>query len=123
MKLVDITFKVRKDNFLANLSRDFPSLKVCLWCNREHDVMEIVVEDPEEYALVMKQLPLPEGVVAKISEGNVNIIKKKCSCMDNPGVVKFAENLELLYVSPSLMHKGWQFHRVVAFKHSAFRTL
>ena len=123
MRLVDIAFKVRKDDYLSSLSKDYPSLKLYQWCNREHDIIEVVVEDPEEHALVMKQLPLPEGVIAKTSGGNIHVIKKKCVCMDNPGVVKFTENLELLYVSPSLLHKGWQFHRVIAFKHSAFKTL
>ncbi len=123
MKLIDIAFKVRQDNYVANLSKDFPSLKIYQWCNREHDIIEIVVEDPEELALVMKQLPLPEGVIAKTSGDNIHIIKKKCVCMDSPGVVKFTENLELLYVSPNILQKGWQYHRVIAFQHSAFKTL
>ena len=49
MPLSEVVFKVMHDCPFSNISRNFPSLKMFVWCNREHEIVEIVVEKPEEY--------------------------------------------------------------------------
>jgi len=67
--LFEIVFEVTHDCPFGNISRKFPSLKMFVWCNREHEVIEVVVEKPEEYKAVMKEISKMDGLIEEISDG------------------------------------------------------
>ena len=69
MLLFEIVFEVTHDCPFGNISRKFPSLKMFVWCNREHEVIEVVVEKPEEYKAVMKEISKMDGLIEEISDG------------------------------------------------------
>jgi predicted DNA binding protein len=124
MTLHEVLFRVTRDDPAINISRKLPSLKMIFWCNRKHDVVELVVQDPAEYKLLAEQLPKPEGVVAESSDQQgVHLITKKCSCVNEESVIKHIEDLAILHVSPSFLEKGWQYHRVIVFRHQDLEEL
>jgi hypothetical protein len=59
MPLFDVALKMTRskgESTFIDLTRRFPSASVFIWCNRENDVIEIVVRNPEEYSLVIKEI-------------------------------------------------------------------
>jgi len=48
--LFEVALKVAVPNsFFVDITRRFPSMSIFIWCNRENDVIEVVVRNPEEY--------------------------------------------------------------------------
>jgi predicted DNA binding protein len=124
MSLFEIVFKTTCDDHVLELTKKYPSLKMIGWCNRLHDIIEVIVSNPQEYPLVMKELPKPEGTVASVDDSRKShVIVKVCSCMKGNSVVKLIGELGVLYVSPMIAEKGWQNHRVIAFRHKDWEEL
>lgn len=125
MTLFDVLFKVVFDDVYCDISRRFPSVKVFFWCNREYDVVEVIVENPEEYPLVMKQLPKPCGIVEESSDyQRFHLVTKRCSCCtEDNSVVRHMGELDILHIPPAILEKGWEHHRVIAFRHRDLEEL
>lgn len=107
------------------MTRRFSSMKMLFWCNREHDVIEVIIRDPQERALLSKEVPEPEGTV-DVVEGQpcFHIITKHCTCMEaEKSVLRLIEDLNILYISPGMAEKGWEYHRIVIFSHEDFEEL
>ena len=56
MALFDVALKATFQSRFIDLTRRFPSASIFIWCNRENDVIEIVVRNPEEYPLVVEEI-------------------------------------------------------------------
>ncbi len=119
MTLFEVVLKLTADSPFLDVSRRFPSVKMFYWCNREHDVYEIVVENPELYSFVMEQLPIiDDGLIEQSSDrSKVHLIIHECTCMMENSVIKHIGTLDLLHVYPVILEKGWEYHRIIAFKH------
>jgi predicted DNA binding protein len=133
MTLFDVALKVsflnthnRSQFFFTDLTRRFPSTSVFIWCNRENDVFEIVVRNPEEYPLVLEEFracPI-SGVVEEISDDRrlyLNI--HECHCMDQDTIVRHIGKLDILNIFPNMIENGWVYHRLIVFKHEALEEL
>jgi hypothetical protein len=126
MTLYEIVLKVTFDAFLVNLSRRFPSTTICIWCNRENDILEIIVRNPEEYPLIMEEIharPIM-GVLDEISDDrrlylNIN----ECHCMKQDTIVRHIGKLDILNVFPNLIENGWVYHRLIVFRHEDLEEL
>jgi len=68
MPLYEIVFKVTHDCPFGNISRRFPSLKMFLWCNRKHEVIEILTDNQEEYSAVMEEIMKLGGIIEESSD-------------------------------------------------------
>lgn len=120
MTLFEVVLKVTFDSFFTDLSRRFPSAKIFIWCNRENDVIEVIVKNPEEYPLVMEQIRASNilDVVEESSDNHslyLNI--HKCHCMNENTIVRHIGTLDLLNIFPNLIENGWVYHRLIVFKH------
>jgi hypothetical protein len=124
MTLFEVVLQLTYDDPFIGISRRFPSSKIFSWCNREHDVVEIIVENPEEYSLVMEQIPEINGVIEQSSDrSKVHLIIHKCSCMVEDSMIKHIGTLDLLHVYPVICEKGWEYHRIIAFRHEDLEEL
>ncbi len=57
MTLFEVALKVAMPrSFYADITRRFPSMSIFIWCNRENDVVEVVVRNPEDYPLAMNEV-------------------------------------------------------------------
>jgi hypothetical protein len=63
MTLFEVVLKVTHDCPFGNISRKFSSMKMFVWCNRQHEVIEIIVDKFEEYDAVMKEVSKLSGVL------------------------------------------------------------
>jgi len=97
-----------------------------IWCNKDHDVVEVIVKNEEDYPLVMEQMRKCEvlGIVEESSDDQkFYLLVHKCHCMKEDTMARHIGTLDLLHVFPVILEKGWQYHRVIAFRHEDFEEL
>jgi predicted DNA binding protein len=124
MTLFEVVLKLTHDSPFIDLTRRFPSVKIFSWCNNQNDIIEIVVENPDEYSLVMEQIPEIEWIIEESSDRTrIHLIVHKCSCTAQNSVDVLIGDLNLLHVFPEVMEKGWEFHRIIAFRHEDLEDL
>jgi predicted DNA binding protein len=94
------------------------------WCNREHEVIEVIVEDHEEYAAIMEEISKLWGIIDKLSDrGRIHLVTKSCSCSYENSVAKNIDACNLLHIMPIVYEDGWEYHRVIALKHEDLEQL
>jgi len=124
MSLFEVVFKVTHDCPFGNISRKFPSLKMFEWCNREHEVFEVIVEEHEEYAAVMKEISKLSGLIDVLSDRDkIHLVMKSCFCSLENSVTKNIDACNLLHVAPVVYEQGWEYYRVIAFRHEDLKEL
>lgn len=126
MTLFEVALKVTFNDFFTDLTRRFPSANIYIWCNREHDIIEVIVRNPEEFPLVMEEIrkcPIM-GVLEEISDDrrlylNVN----ECHCMKQDTIVRHIGELDILNIFPNMIENGWAYHRLIVFRHKDLEEL
>ena len=122
MTLFEVVLKVTHDAFFIALSRRFPSSKIFIWCNRENDVAEVVVKNPEEYPLVIEEMRtreiLAHAIVEESSDNRrICLIVSKCHCMLEDRMVRHIGTLDILNIFPNFVENGCVYHRLIVFRH------
>lgn len=126
MTLYEVALKVTFDSSLLDLTRRFPSANIFIWCNRENDVMEVIVGDSEEFALVMEQInACNTGRVVEESSDKrrLCLFVSKCHCMNENTIVRHIGELDILNVCPNIVKNGWAYHRLIVFRHEDLEEL
>lgn len=94
------------------------------WCNREHEVIEVIVDKPEEYSAVVKAISKLGGIVEESSDQqNVHLITKPCSCGSEESASKYIDEFNVLEVSPVVYEEGWEYYRLIIFRHEDLSRL
>ena len=135
MPLFDVALKAtflktrsRSQSFLVGLTREFPSTSVFIWCNRENDVIEVVVRNPEEYPLVMEEIHAKRAHIKDIieeiaDEQRLYLNLHKCHCMKGDTIVRHIGKLNILNIFPNMIENGWAYHRLIVFRHKDLEEL
>jgi hypothetical protein len=122
--MFEIVFKAMHDCPFGNISREFPSLKMFVWCNREHEVIEIIFENREEYPAIVKELSRIGGIVNGSYDGSkIHLISRKCFCTIDNSIGKNIDAFDLLHVSPVVYERGWEYYRLIMFRHEDLKKL
>jgi predicted DNA binding protein len=111
-----------------DLTRKFPSASVFIWCNRENDVIEVVVRNPEEYPLVMEEIHAKRAHIKDIIEEiaddqRLYLNLHKCHCMKGDTIVRHIGKLNILNIFPNMIENGWAYHRLIVFRHKDLEEL
>ncbi|UCC33244.1 MAG: helix-turn-helix domain-containing protein [Candidatus Bathyarchaeota archaeon] len=127
MTLYEVALKINIPNsFYTDITRRFPSMSIFIWCNRENDVIEVVVRNPEDYALVIKEIqehPIM-GVIEEISDDRrLYLNVHECYCMKQDTIVRHIGELDILNIFPNMIENGWSYHRLIVFKHKDLEEL
>ena len=94
------------------------------WCNREYDVIELIIDDTGEYSAVIDEMSKIEGMVEKSSDlHNAHFFVKKCFCKAEDSVTRILDEFDLLQISPIIYRHGWEYYRVIAFGHEDLKGL
>ena len=126
MTLHEVVLKVTFSSFFTELTRRFPSAKVFIWCNRQNDVIELVVNKPDEYPLVvdeMRKTKIANVVEESSDERRLYFIVHRCNCMLRNTIVRHIGTLDVLNVFPNMIEDGWVYHRLIVFRHEHFEEL
>jgi len=109
-----------------DLTRKFPSASVFIWCNRENDVIEIVVRNPEEYPFVadeIRTLHIRDVIEEIADEHRLYLNVHRCHCMKQDTIVKHIGQLNILNIFPNMIENGWAYHRLIVFRHEDLEVL
>ena len=135
MALFDVALKAtflkprfQGESIFTDLTRKFPSASVFIWCNRENDVIEIVVRNPEEYPLVMEEFHAQrvhiKDVIEEIAdEQRLYLNVHRCHCMEGDTIVRHIGKLNILNIFPNMIENGWVYHRLIVFRHKDLEEL
>ncbi len=126
MTLYEIVLKVDHGSRIADITRRFPSATASIWCNRENDVIEVIVRNHEEYPLVMKAIraiPLVNVIDEVSDERRLYLSVRECHCMVEDTIVRHIGELDILNIFPNVVENGWGYHRLIVFKHENFAEL
>ncbi len=126
MALFEVVLKATFNDEFFDLTRRFTSSKIFTWCNREHDVIEMIVENPNDYPLVMDEVRKTEigGIVEESSDNSrFCLMVHECHCMLEDTLVRHIGKLNLLNVFPNVIENGWAYNRLIAFRHEDFEEL
>lgn len=109
MTLFQAALKVASNSFLIDLSLRFPSAKIFIWCNREHDVLEVIVENSEDYPFVLEQIrarPIM-GILEEVSDDRrIYLNVTECHCMNRDTIVRHIGELDILNIFPNMIENG-----------------
>jgi len=126
MTLHEVVLKVTFNGFLIDLTRRFPSTKIFIWCNRENDVIEVIVKNPEDYPIVVEEIRACDfpGVVEESSDNrSLYLNVSECHCMLQNTIVRHIGTLDILNVFPNFLENGWAYHRLIVFRHEDLEEL
>lgn len=124
MTLFEVVLKVTHDCPFANASRKFPTMKMFSWCNREHEVYEVIAEKQEEYSAIVEELSKVTRVLDVSSDSqNVHLITTRCFCKMENSVSMNVEAFNILHVPPIVYDQGWEYYRIIVFRHEDLRKL
>jgi len=120
-----LEFRVSHDCPISNISRRYPSVKMFEWSNREQQVLEFVVENQEDYEMILEEVMKIDVKIDVISDDRrVHLITRARSCTAGVETVsETIEELDLLEVYPVIYDNGWEYYRVVTFKSEEFGKL
>ncbi|MFB0501986.1 MAG: helix-turn-helix domain-containing protein [Candidatus Bathyarchaeia archaeon] len=126
MTLFEVVLKVSYNAFFTDLTRRFPSASIYIWCNRENDIIEVIVRNPEEFPLVMEEIrKFPfMGVLEEISDDRrLYLNVHECHCMRQDTIVRHIGELDILNIFPNMIENGWAYHRLIVFRHKDLEEL
>ncbi|WXG47668.1 MAG: helix-turn-helix domain-containing protein [Candidatus Atabeyarchaeum deiterrae] len=88
------------------------------WCNGEKEVIELVIERKEDYQVIVKEASKIAGIIEESSDGGkIHMITRTCSCTLENSITKIIDRFDLLQISPIAYEAGWEYYRVIAFRH------
>ncbi len=124
MTMFEILLRLTHDCPFANLSRRFPDVKMFLWCNRHHEIMEFVTHGYEDIDGLLEAAASIGTTVEHFSDcGNIHAVTKDCQCTEDNSVSVLFDSCNLLQISPVVYMEGWEHYRLVAFKQSHFSEM
>lgn len=124
MPIFEFVFRAFYDNPFGRITEDNPSVQLFQWCNDKHDVIELVLEKPEDYKQIHEGFSKSVEIVDEIDDGsNVHVITRMCAC-GGPGTVNsYLTDPSLLVIPPVVYNNGWEYFRIVAFRHKGITKL
>lgn len=126
MTLHEVVLKVTFNSFLIDLTRRFPSTKIFIWCNRENDVIEVIVKNPEDYPIVVEEMRACDflGVIEESSDNrSLYLNVSECHCMLQNTIVRHIGAMDILNIFPNFLENGWAYHRLIVFRHEDLEEL
>jgi len=123
LKVTSLDGHIRAESSFSDLTRRFPSTSVFIWCNRENDVIEVVVRDPEEYPLVVAEIRSwnTQGIVEEIvDDRRLYLNVHECHCMGQDTIVRHIGKLDILNIFPNMIENGWTYYRLIVFMTRCF---
>jgi hypothetical protein len=118
MTLCEALFKIKHDCPFGNISERFPSTRIFIWYNPDHDVIEIVAKNPRDYQQVIDEFAKLVDILEKHSDGTqTHLVTTRRRWTIEDSVTGNIEAFNLLQVPPEVYERGWEYYHVIAFRH------
>jgi len=124
MPATEVQIKARTNSPIHRLTEKYPSLKIWMWCNFVQDVYEIVSVNPEEFRSAVEEFRRLYHVLDETEiSTNVRLITQNCVCSKETTVHDNIQELEILNLMPIYYARGYEYYRLIAFRHEALAEL
>jgi len=124
MPATEVQIKAKTNSPINGLTERYPSLRVWMWCNYLQDVYEIVSDSPEEFRGAVEEF---RGIYHVLDETeistNIRLITQNCVCSKETTVHENIQELEILNLMPVFYTRGFEYYRLIAFRHEALSEL
>ena len=124
MPATEVQIKAKTNSPINGLTERYPSLRVWMWCNYMQDVYEIVSDSPEEFRGAVEEF---RGIYHVLDETeistNIRLITQNCVCSKETTVHENIQELEILNLMPVFYTRGFEYYRLIAFRHEALSEL
>lgn len=124
MPLFELEFKVRHNCRLAEFSLRHKTLRVLAWQIQNREIIEILREvNLESSESIDEVYELDDVLEHVVGEQRACLAFESRPCAVRTIIDGVSEELDILHVSPVTYHGGWEYHKIVAFKHSDITRL
>ena len=118
MTLYEADFKITHDCPHVRLSLKYPSIRIFVWCNFQNEIIEIVSDDPADFDKILENSEILNDVISRSSNDyNIHLLKQTCNCTIKNSIGRNAEQANVMHMNPSVIYRGWEYHRIIAFEH------
>ena len=121
--LYKISLKIRHPCPYLKLTTDQPSASIYVWCNRQTEVIELRVTNPEEYKDAVNQLHTFTKTTPQYTDQQIYRAIRKCVCIEEDAVLHTMDKFNLYSISPITHRTGWEYYNFIAFNHQDFEAL
>lgn len=116
--MFEIALKVKHDCIFGKISEKFPSLKIFLWYNPDHEIAEIATKRREDYSAIVEEFSKHVNIIEKHQDGTkIHLITTRYRWTSETSVSKNIEDCNLLQIPPEIYENGWEYYHVIAFRH------
>ncbi len=124
MPATEIQIKARTNSPIHRLTEKYPSLRIWMWCNFVQDVYEMESDSPEEFRDAVAEFRSIYNVLDETEiSTNIRLITQNCVCSRETTVHDNIQELEILNLMPIFYARGYEYYRLIAFRHEALAEL
>ena len=124
MPAFEVQIRARIDNPIHTLTEKYPSLRVWTWCNYITDIHEIIADNPEEFTEAVNEFKSVYSILDEsVISSNIRLITQNCICSSKTTVHDNIQELEILNLMPVFAQRGYEYYRLIAFRHEAIEEL
>lgn len=124
MPAFEVQIRARIDNPIHTLTEKYPSLRVWTWCNYITDIHEIIADNPEEFTKAVNEFKSVYSILDEsVISSNIRLITQNCICSSKTTVHDNIQELEILNLMPVFAQRGYEYYRLIAFRHEAIEEL
>lgn len=119
-----MSFKIDYDYPFINMSRDFPDLRMSMWCLWGRELLAVPVEDPaveKKVRSIVRRSRRRFRKTVRSAGGSIFIFD--CTCASFDSVWKLASLNHFLDAPPALYSDGWGMFRLMTFEEENIRPL
>ncbi len=124
MPAFEVRLKTHIGNPIDSITERYPSLRIWTWCNFVQDVHELESDDPTALHAALDEF---RGVYKILDEAevstNARMLTQNCICSKETTVHDNIQELEILHIMPILCEGGYEWNRLIAFRHEALAEL
>jgi predicted DNA binding protein len=124
MPATEIQIKAKTNSPIHRLTEKHQSLKIWMWCNFVQDVYEVVSDNKKEFRDAVAEFHDIYHVLDETEiSNNVRLITQNCVCSRETTVHDNIQELEILNLMPIFYARGYEYYRLIAFRHEALAEL
>lgn len=124
MALYEVSFKIDYDYPFINITKDFPGLRINMWCLWDRELLEIPAMDEEDVPSLERFVRKSGHLVERVGNtGRSKIFLLKCTCDRYDSMWNIAGNNRFVDAPPAVYKDGWGFFRLITFEESNLKAL
>lgn len=124
MTVIELEFKIRHNCRWAEHSSRNPLVGIHRWRISNHEIIEVFSRDGTENPDGLESAHSLDGVIDHVRDDyHSHLISRLIPCGVDTIIDDSSSRLDILHIAPVSYYGGWEYHRVLAFRHRAIAKL